>query len=328
MRTRAWWTLCCLVAMAAACSDQTTEPAGDAVAADNGPGTVASAVVASGDGLHIATDKDDYLPGDTVRFTGGGWPARDTLDILLEDEPATHEPHRWAVEVDASGGFVDSTYVVDQADLGVTFTLTATSRATGQTLALSFTDGLPQSLALSPATVAVLPGTSAQYLATVGMGGSSTACTVTMEMLTALPAGISAVVQQQPVHRHQSELHQHADAEHDGRDHAWQLHLQDPGVARRRLRGRAQQSDRHRPARRHRSPGEDRLRPASHHVGRGPAHRARRHRARARCRQHPRAQQLGSDHRGHRQQSVGRHAGRDAHSERGERCRHLPRSVR
>ena len=174
--------------MAAACSDPTTEPTGDTVAADRGPGT-ALAVVASGDGLHIATDKDDYLPGDTVRFTGGGWPARDTLDILLADEPAAHEPHRWAVEVDASGGFEDSTYVVDQADFGVTFTLTATSRATGQTLALRFTDGLPQSVALSPATVAVLPGTSAQYLATVGMGGSSTACTVTMEMLTASARG-------------------------------------------------------------------------------------------------------------------------------------------
>ncbi len=198
MRIRAWWRLCCMVAMAAACGDQTTEPAGDAIAADSGPRTVAPAVVASGDGLHIATDKDDYLPGDTVRFTGGGWPARDTLDILLQDEPATHEPHRWAVEVDASGGFEDSTYVVDQADFGVTFTLTATSRTTGQTLALSFTDGLPQSVALSPATVAVLPGTSAQYLATVGMGGSSTVCTVTMEMLTALPAGISASFSNSP----------------------------------------------------------------------------------------------------------------------------------
>ena len=180
MHSRAWWTSCCVIVVGAACADGTTGP------------SVALAVAASGDGLVIATDKDDYLPGDTVRFTGGGWPAGDTLDIVLEDEPATHEPHRWAVEVDASGAFVDSTYVVDQADLGVTFTLTATSRATAQALALSFTDGLPQSLALSPATVAVLPGSAAQYLATVGMGGTTAPCTVTMEMLTALPAGLSA----------------------------------------------------------------------------------------------------------------------------------------
>jgi hypothetical protein len=189
--------LCCLVVVAAACSDA-TEPSGDPVVAGDRPGTVALAVAASGDGLHIATDKDDYLPGDTVRFTGGGWPVRDTLDILLEDEPATHEPHRWTVATDASGEFVDSTYVVDQADLGVAFTLTATSRATGQTLALGFTDGLPQSLALSPATVAVLPGAPAQYVATVGMGGSASACTVTMEMLTLLPAGITASFSNSP----------------------------------------------------------------------------------------------------------------------------------
>src|SRR5215207_4167362 len=178
MQTRAWWTSCCVIVLAAACADGTTGPTGDSVAAGAGPGTVALAVAASGDGLRIATDKDDYLPGDTVRISGGGWPAGDTIDIVLEDEPATHEPHRWAVEIDASGAFVDSTYVVDQADLGVTFTLTATSRATGGRLALSFTDGLPQSLALNPGTVAVLPGSAAQFLATVGMGGSSAPCTV------------------------------------------------------------------------------------------------------------------------------------------------------
>ena len=47
----------------------------------------------SDDGLVISTDKDDYQPGDTVFFSGSGWPANDTLDIMLQDEPRSHEAH-------------------------------------------------------------------------------------------------------------------------------------------------------------------------------------------------------------------------------------------
>src|SRR5918996_1444018 len=94
-----------------------------------GAGMIALATSSSDDGLSITTDKDDYQPGDTVHFTGAGWPANDTLDILLQDEPPTHEPHTWSVPVGEDGSFRDSTYVVDAGDLGVTFTLTATSRA-------------------------------------------------------------------------------------------------------------------------------------------------------------------------------------------------------
>ncbi|HYC34018.1 MAG TPA: PxKF domain-containing protein [Gemmatimonadales bacterium] len=192
MHFRAWWKLSCLCVTAAACADGATGPAAGPIASADGPGIVALAVAASGDGYRLATDRDDYLPGDTVRVSGGGWPAGDTLDLLLEVSPATHEPRRWTVAVDASGDFADSGYVVSRADLGVTFTLTATSRTTGGALSLGFADGLPQSLALSPATVAVLPGTAAQFLATVGMSGSSAPCTVTMQMLTTLPAGVAA----------------------------------------------------------------------------------------------------------------------------------------
>ena len=85
--------------------------------------------------------RDDYAPGDTVWFTGAGWPANDVLDILLEDEPATHEPHTWTIDVGPDGTFRDSTYVVDVDDIRVTFTLTATSRATGRSLTVTFTDG-------------------------------------------------------------------------------------------------------------------------------------------------------------------------------------------
>jgi uncharacterized repeat protein (TIGR01451 family) len=98
------------------------------------------ATSSNGAGVSITTDKDDYAPGDTVWFTGAGWQAGDTLDIVLTDDPQTHEPHTWLVPVDAGGGFRDSTYVVDVGDVGVTFTLIATSRVTGQSLTVMFTD--------------------------------------------------------------------------------------------------------------------------------------------------------------------------------------------
>jgi uncharacterized repeat protein (TIGR01451 family) len=100
------------------------------------------ATASNGEGLSITTDKDDYSPGDTVWFTGAGWQAGDTVDIVLNEEPQTHDPHTWSIPVGENGGFRDSTYVVDFADIGVIFTLTATSRNTPeQSLTVQFTDG-------------------------------------------------------------------------------------------------------------------------------------------------------------------------------------------
>ena len=87
---------------------------------------IAFATANNGAGLSITTDKDDYAPGDTVWFTGAGWTSGDSVDIALTDEP-TQDSHNWAVGIGEDGGLRDSTYVVDINDLGVTFTLTATS---------------------------------------------------------------------------------------------------------------------------------------------------------------------------------------------------------
>ena len=100
--------------------------------------TVAFATTTTEDGLSISTDKDDYQPGDVVHFTGFGWQPGDVLDIVLTDDPLTHEPHTWTVEVGADGMFHDPTYVVDEGDLNVAFTLVATSRATGRSLTVQF----------------------------------------------------------------------------------------------------------------------------------------------------------------------------------------------
>jgi hypothetical protein len=191
MRFRVVTTIA-LLTLATACSDQLTE-----VGPDRNPttaaGTIAFATAESGDGLSITTDKDDYQPGDTVRFTGAGWPTNDVLDIQLDDEPATHPPHTWTIQVGDAGTFRDSTYVVDVGDLGVTFTLKATSQATGRSLTVQFTDGNLQTVSLAaPTSVSVTPGSSAQYTVNATFGGNTNPCTVTLSVTTPLPAGAVA----------------------------------------------------------------------------------------------------------------------------------------
>jgi hypothetical protein len=126
-----------VVGLIANCGDDPTSPD----RADRAAPPIAFATASNGAGLSITTDKDDYAPGDTVWFTGAGWTAGDSVDIVLTDDP-TLDSHNWAVGIGEDGGFRDSTYVVDVNDLGVTFTLTATSRGNPeQTLTVTFTDG-------------------------------------------------------------------------------------------------------------------------------------------------------------------------------------------
>ena len=112
-----------------------------------------SSATTTASGATFTTDKDDYAPGDTLKLAGGGWQAGDSLDILLDETPQNHPPVSWAVGVDSSGRFRDSSYVVQESDLGVTFALTATSRKTGETATATFTDGQPtvNTVTLSPA---------------------------------------------------------------------------------------------------------------------------------------------------------------------------------
>jgi hypothetical protein len=186
------------IAFAIACGDDITEPT---TAPTTGATAVAGgplfATTTTEDGLSISTDKDDYQPGDVVHFTGYGWQPYDVLDIVLNDDPQTHEPHTWTVSVGADGMFHDSTYVVDEGDLNVAFTLVATSRATGRSLTVNFTDSQPQAVTLTPASVTITQGGTATYPVTVTVGGNSNPCTVSLSVTTGsgqtgLPTGATS----------------------------------------------------------------------------------------------------------------------------------------
>jgi hypothetical protein len=191
MRTSAWVTILGLAGLAVACGDQPTEVVPDREdRASRGQGTVTLATSNSGDGYSISTDKDDYQPGDTLYLTGAGWEPGDVLGIVLNDEPQTHPPHEWTVTVEGDGTFHDSTYVVDEGDLDVYFTLVATSQSTGQTLTVNFTDAnISNNLAISPASISVAPGSSANYTISVPFGGNNTPCTASLSV--PLPSGVT-----------------------------------------------------------------------------------------------------------------------------------------
>jgi len=181
---------CASMALALACGESVTEPMPDRTTVSPAGGDIAFATTTTEDGLSISTDKDDYQPGDVVHFTGSGWQPGDVLDIVLTDDPLTHDPHTWTVQVRPDGTFEDDTYVVDQGDLDVKFTLVATSRATGRSLTVQFTDSNP----LVPTVGAQSPnpaitGSSVVYIVTVPYDGSAAPCTVQLSATaTASPA--------------------------------------------------------------------------------------------------------------------------------------------
>src|SRR5262249_39232260 len=93
----------------------------------------------------VATQYPDYAPGDTVVITGSGWEPGETVVLVLHEDP-TLCPDRQFIAVggaDANGDIFDNEFVVDQHDIGVTFTLTATGLASGLTAQTIFTDACP-----------------------------------------------------------------------------------------------------------------------------------------------------------------------------------------
>ena len=102
---------------------------------------------ASARGLHpstsaasVATDKSDYLPGETVTITGSGWQAGETVSLTIVENDGD-EPWYSSALADDSGNINNSAFVIQTHDLGVSFTVTATGGSSGQTATAVFTDG-------------------------------------------------------------------------------------------------------------------------------------------------------------------------------------------
>ena len=125
-------------------------PAGDAgyaFAAGGGPNDAEAYRYAT-----IATDKDDYAPGQQAIITGSGWQPLEEVTLLFQEDPAVHPDYTLTVTANANGDIYWDQWAPEEHDLGVRFYLTAQdSRSRAQT---TFTDGVVSVSILSPTTAA------------------------------------------------------------------------------------------------------------------------------------------------------------------------------
>ena len=93
-------------------------------------------------GATVTTDSSDYTPGSKVTITGSGFQPGETVSLQLVENPDADgdSPIQWTVIADSNGNFTDSSFVTDNADVGVTFTLTATGQSSGSVAQTTFTD--------------------------------------------------------------------------------------------------------------------------------------------------------------------------------------------
>jgi Big-like domain-containing protein/PKD domain-containing protein len=158
--------------------------------------TMAGDVSAAASGIAtVATDKEDYQPGDTVTVTGTGWDPGETVSLLFHEDvdPPVHPDKTYTTVADADGHILNHGYEIDELDLNVRFTLTATGQTSGNTAQATFTDAISFGGILvgtqSPSPVA--PGASATYPITIQFNGNNTpGCSVSLSV-SGFPTGVA-----------------------------------------------------------------------------------------------------------------------------------------
>jgi hypothetical protein len=95
----------------------------------------------AGKGPTLQTDRVDYLPGETVTFTGAGFAPGETVTITLVENPVQHEPDILSAVADDSGAITNADYAPEQHDVGTLYTATAVGSVSGRTATTGFSDG-------------------------------------------------------------------------------------------------------------------------------------------------------------------------------------------
>src|SRR5258708_29234364 len=140
----------------------------------------------------IQTDKGDYAPGETAYITGAGWQAGETVDLDLQ-KSYPNAPVDWNTTADADGK-ISTSYLVMEADLNVSFVLSAYGESSTCSPHTLFTGGGDKIGSISITNQfpnPVMAGNTCTYLVTLtrfsgkGSSGNFTA-TITFG---SLPAG-------------------------------------------------------------------------------------------------------------------------------------------
>jgi large repetitive protein len=117
-------------------------------------------------GASIETNQDDYAPGEIVHVVGKGWESGETVNLFMSEDPNTHEDVSMDAVADGNGEFSVHFYDVQEHDIGVTFTLTATGQTSGSKAVAVFTDG----------NFRLLRSGAANFTGTIFKYNSSTSC--------------------------------------------------------------------------------------------------------------------------------------------------------
>lgn len=145
----------------------------------------------------VSTDKDDYVPGDTVTVTGTGWEIGETVSLLFHEDvdPPNHPDRTLSALADSLGHIFNRQYAIDSTDIGVRFTLTATGLTSGKVAQATFTD-LPR--IATTVTVGAQSGSpvygtasSATFVVTPTRSANGTV-NGTFSVTSALPSGVTA----------------------------------------------------------------------------------------------------------------------------------------
>lgn len=142
----------------------------------------------------IQSDKADYAPGELVTLTGSGWQPGESVHINVNDTFEASWSRNVDVIADASGSITDSFNLPDWFVSDYDVTATGAQSGTART---TFTDSLPQGVAVSPASRTVTQGDSTTYTVNVDMAGNGDSCTVTLSAV-GLPSGASATFTNNP----------------------------------------------------------------------------------------------------------------------------------
>lgn len=88
----------------------------------------------------LATDKDDYVPGEVVWLVGAGWKTNELVDVWVVDDRGWE--YKTTVTADDTGKFptAEPLFNVIDEHLGVAFDLTAIGRDSGFVSTVRFTD--------------------------------------------------------------------------------------------------------------------------------------------------------------------------------------------
>src|SRR5437899_6755828 len=122
----------------------------------------------------IWTDKDDYVPDEPVVLSGSGWKPNESVYLYAVERQTEAWMYGSTVPADANGGFVVNPYfIVQLAQLGVTFSVPAVGGQSAMQADVKFTD------AAKPTSAITFPAGGGSYNTAGWTAGASSKITGT-----------------------------------------------------------------------------------------------------------------------------------------------------